>query len=283
MKFLKKFESFDSEVTAEEIYDNLQRNCPKYLEILRSCYNNDAPLPDKSDEYEVFKYYQTLPMLYRGSRIDTEDIEYVEPRKNRRSKDTNQGVSDEIDDKFESSHGIRPRSEGVFATFNSDVASHYGTRHLFFPIGDFKYIWSTKIDDLFEELRKPKGKKYSWYLWEVDEGYRESVLNDRSMELYDEISPHGYKDIKSGEIVMADEIEQFYEEFTEEMNILMADAKEEWMNSLIDGYKINEDFCDVAGLNNEVTFICDAYYAVEVRFLDKLKKMIYELDIDIVD
>lgn len=177
MKFLKTFESFDSEMTAEEVYEILKRDCPEYLDLLRNCTIDDGELYDLNDEIESRTYYEReIPMLYRGTRAKTDDILSIEPRELRRAKDTNQKISDEIDDKFESVYNIRPRQSGVFTTPVRDVASHYGNSYLFFPIGDFDYIWSNEIDDLFDDLRNPPNKLYSWYLWETDSNYRGILL-----------------------------------------------------------------------------------------------------------
>lgn len=264
MKFLKTFESFDSEMSVEEIYEMLKRDCTKYLELLKSCTIVDTEL------------HKEVPMLYRGVRARTEDIMSMKVRENRRSKDTDQAISDEIDDKFEQELGIRPRSTGVFTIGNSDIASHYGNSYLFFPIGDFKYIWSDRIADLFDELRMPSDKLYSWYLWEIDSYYKENIIDSEVRSKF-ELHHHEAIPMYNGKEVSMNDVDKFKEKFEEEMDSFLSEEKAKWMNELIDAYKVDEGLCEVIKSRTEITFLCDEYYIVNAKFVDQLKKLIFDI------
>ena len=43
----------------------------------------------------------------------------------------------------------KPRAQGVFTIGSYSFASSYGTPNLFFPIGNYRYVWNTEYDDLF--------------------------------------------------------------------------------------------------------------------------------------
>lgn len=60
-----------------------------------------------------------------------------------------------LDDWFERNFQMRPRSEGVFAGGEGygRLDSIYGRKYAMFPIGDFKFIWSPKVSDLYDKSR----------------------------------------------------------------------------------------------------------------------------------
>lgn len=94
-------------------------------------------------------------ILWRGAK---EVIQYMEmkkkvPRSDRRPKDTNENLHNAIDDTLKSMFGWRPRSSGVFVTPDYEEASGYGIDvFAIFPIGNFKFIWSPEIPDLYGHI-----------------------------------------------------------------------------------------------------------------------------------
>lgn len=107
--------------------------------------------------------------LYRGTTRPVKDIVKIIPRKDRKPLDTPQELSDLMDKLFMPKFGWRPRSSGVFAIGDKDAAEEYGEVSLFFPIGDYKYIWSPKITDFYFSLlmsgftEREGGKRVSVY------------------------------------------------------------------------------------------------------------------------
>lgn len=96
-------------------------------------------------------------LMYRGSRSQnhgpTRLFSKRGVRTNRRPTNTDPHVHDQMNDWFEKKFKIKARSETVFTTGRFADAKGYGTVYCIFPIGDFKFIWSPKIDDLFVRLR----------------------------------------------------------------------------------------------------------------------------------
>jgi len=282
MKYLKIFESFEN-ITPELVYSKLQRDCPKYLAMLKECYTDNTEMYDLDDSLEVIKYFiDEVPMLYRGSINIWEEhnIESKTVRKNRRSKDTKQHISDEIDSKFNKKWSIKPRSEGVFATSKRTIASHYGYPYMFFPMNDYKFIWSSEIYDLFDVLRKTtQEKEYSWYLWETDEYYREKTLDKLQKEFIE-------NEIDKGNYVTTYDLMEYDKRILDDMNKSMLKQKENWFNSLTDKYTFNKNLCRAIGKQNELTFIVDEYYLIKTgqpnsNFELELKKLIFDIDIEI--
>ena len=293
MKHLKTYKLFESSVkeeSAEEIYALLKRDCPKYLAMLKSCYTDNTENYNLDFEDELFEYFdKEIPMLYRGSeKLVSGNIEEREARKDRWSKDTKQEISDEIDDVFQAKYNIKPRREGVFSTSSFKSAGHYGDEYMFFPMGDFKFIWSKDIDDLNDELMNPANKLYSWYMWIDSEHYRKHKIDGEAREKFELNHQLSVPKINGKEVTM-DEVNRFKEKFEKEMNISMASEKKKWMDTIVDRYLVDEDLCGAIGHKNEITFICDYYYlvknamsgALEDRKDFELKKLIFDIDIEI--
>lgn len=75
-------------------------------------------------------------------------------RDDRKGMNTRPELQAEYDRWFNQHFGVKPRSAGIFTTGSAKEAKSYGTVYAVFPIGEFKYIWSPKVDDLFFDNKK---------------------------------------------------------------------------------------------------------------------------------
>ena len=92
-----------------------------------------------------------ITLLYRG--IKTAESMFIGTvRKNRKPKDTSDDFHQLFDDSFSTIFGWKPRSAGLFATGRYLDAKMYGITFVVFPIGDFNFIYSEEISDLFVAL-----------------------------------------------------------------------------------------------------------------------------------
>ena len=164
----------------EEAAEKIKKDCDKFL------YESDGGLVFRG----VDKQYPNI-------------LTRKKPRLDRKPADTPEKLHDIIDSALYDKFRWRPRSEGVFVVPNPYLASTYGTVYIFFPIGDFKFIWSTTIRDMYMELRKEGliefaggGKKVSKYVGTMSQ---KNIINDmiRSYKEYDLTSA-----IKSGNEIM---------------------------------------------------------------------------------
>ena len=94
---------------------------------------------------------------YVQDPYDKENIlEYyvIRPRMNRQPTDTSQQVHEFLDDWFNDHFGFRARSQAVFA-FGQKVKQgdidNYGKPYMIFPVGDFDYVWSPTVEDLYAQ------------------------------------------------------------------------------------------------------------------------------------
>jgi hypothetical protein len=82
------------------------------------------------------------------------------PRTDREPRDNSQELHNTFDKGFLEKFGWKGRSEGVFVWPVNNIAAFLldsldGDSHtfIFYPIGEFKYIWSPKVKDLFNVSR----------------------------------------------------------------------------------------------------------------------------------
>lgn len=149
-------------------------------------------------------------MLLRGSWVlgrkgnEAKPWVIVNTRTDRKPTDTPKYLHDIVDDVFEEEWGYRARSESVFCTSDwQTIMKKYGPSGIVIPIGTFDFLWSKKINDLWED-----------YLSEIESGM--SHLQDWQIkdhientlpELYTSRDLHAA--IKSGHEVMI-KCKQYY-------------------------------------------------------------------------
>lgn len=92
-------------------------------------------------------------MLYRGMRFS--DNQHFIRKKARLDNRQPQAMSDLshkiINEYFVDEFGF-PFRNGVFTVPNKNLASSFGITHNVFPIGEFRYLWSPKVEDLNYKL-----------------------------------------------------------------------------------------------------------------------------------
>jgi hypothetical protein len=115
----------------DEIVSTLQSECKPFLNELKFC--------------EGF--------LYRGQFSHTiPDIDRIKPRIDRKPLNTPREIHDIWDGEFKKKFGWKARSEGVFVTSDSYMSENFGRAYLFFPIGPYKYVWSSKYMDVTNDM-----------------------------------------------------------------------------------------------------------------------------------
>ena len=95
--------------------------------------------------------------LYRGMPVN-EDMMDLIPRKNRTPRDMKRDYHQTLDILFKKKFGWKPRSSGIFCTGSQHTASQYGRIYSVWPKGQFKFIWSPKITDLYMHIKRLEEK-----------------------------------------------------------------------------------------------------------------------------
>jgi hypothetical protein len=113
----------------ENIFDNIIRDCQPFLRQI----NNEV------DKFVLYRGVTKLKPVYT-------------PSKNRLPLHTPKDVHEKLDAGFDKLLGIKPRSQGVFATGNKTEVNYYGIRGdgiiAMFPIGEFQFVWSPIVRDI---------------------------------------------------------------------------------------------------------------------------------------
>lgn len=94
-------------------------------------------------EYKLYR-----GMTERNTVYKDEDLQPVEMLTQRRPRDTGEMVHQAMDQWFYENFGIKYRSQAISCTSDYYDAVEYGTPHLIFPIGKFRYIWSPDANDV---------------------------------------------------------------------------------------------------------------------------------------
>jgi len=129
-------EAFSSKWETLEALDAALSGCTPYFQTV----DRDSALTDMA--------------LYRGDRRFNWEQSYdpfriVEVSQSRKPVNTRKEVHAIIDNWCFEQFGIRFRSASLFCSNNEFTAATYGSVGIVVPVGEFNYLWSPKIDDLF--------------------------------------------------------------------------------------------------------------------------------------
>ena len=82
---------------------------------------------------------------------DNDRIYYWERavRQDRKPKDLTAGLHLKIDQWFNEKFGFKARSQTVFCVGERGNVAEYGDLYYIFPMGEFQYVWSPNVRDLF--------------------------------------------------------------------------------------------------------------------------------------
>ena len=174
-------------------------------------------------------------IMYRGVKEDIHTIQKFEPLTDRKPKDLPFFMHQYMDELLFKKFGWRPRSEGVFTTsLPQDTEPYQGTveynPNIFFPVGEYKYVYNTKIRDLWSEI---------WV-----RGY------DSVERWYDK-----YNIEQSWSDVYPEDIPTFTKEYENDVK--------NYLREISEGYT-NDNFDDAR--NVEVIFKCDSYYLINKEY-----------------
>jgi hypothetical protein len=120
-----------------QIEEALIRDCQPYLKEARSLHGDERQFWRGISSNDISE--KTLVDVIHA-RLD-----------HREAFSTPSDVHHMLNRWFEKKFGWKARN-GVFAVGNLSEANFYGTPHAIFPIGEFKYVWSPNVYDLYGDL-----------------------------------------------------------------------------------------------------------------------------------
>lgn len=281
----------------KRVWPKVEKKCAPFLKELRRCKDDPLLLRGIGGKYSnKILHVKTV----KGTRIP---------------KDMDQDLSDYLDDLFLRKFHLAPRSNGIFTVSRNNIAGGYGDVHIIFPVGQYKYLWSTKIRDLFSDFQDDISSN-----WEVLVGREGDFdwLQDEYNDSYGEGSDNGHWEYKEWESEassreeatseIAQEIadmksldpnDEDYEETVQQIEEEVFNELEwypdvDWEN-FIDDYIRNRrgevedkvediiksyqttDLCGALKSEHEITFFCKQYYCFYwTETVEKLiKDMVY--------
>lgn len=121
--------------------------------------------------------------LWRGTRHRINDFKKMITRTDREPTDTCREMHDLLDDIFYEKFDVHARSATVFCFSSIEGAKHYGDyRNIIIPVGDFNYIWSPKIRDLYSHIENEDFYNIICYGYEDLSKYEYSYEEDYGEE-----------------------------------------------------------------------------------------------------
>lgn len=201
----------------ENVVKTLKKNCKKFIKEIKFSKN----------------------FLFRGHKSFNELMIEKKRRKDRKPKDLDIDTSKYFDVLFNKKFGWNVRSSGIFTTFDINTSEDYGNPYLFFPIGNYKYVYSYDVEDLYSLIDDDLyGINYNWK-WEYEK--------------------NKYKDCTENGIT--------YNEFKKEKKSEL----EKMFKNLVNGYT-DKNIYKMKNKINEITFDCDYYYLVDLELIEILTK-----------
>jgi hypothetical protein len=196
----------------------------------------------------------------KGSGYGINGIKEVTPRQDRRPLSTNATLSAAVDKALHKRFGWYPRSNGVFTYYgDNDLANAYGKVYYMLPIGEYKYVWSQKYEDLYLYLAPRDFKLTPMYIAEhlipnITRGHSPEIMAMLGLEPSKALPYKASRDdmFKLAELPMKK----------------LIDVCAEYAAKQYTDKNLKEnDRC-------EVTFKCDSYYLIERNYQSILMEMI---------
>lgn len=94
----------------------------------------------------------TVPLQsYTTEEIGGSEVSWIimDARRDRDPVSTPKAFSNAADAFFNKQFRWTPRRDGTFAVKDLSLARHYGEGNIFIPLGDFRFIWSEDVSDLY--------------------------------------------------------------------------------------------------------------------------------------
>ena len=102
-------------------------------------------------------------LFYRGYYKNINNILKIQTRKDRKPLGTELDLHKSLNKFFKKKFGWNVRSEGTFVSGKVSEVEQYGKPYIFFPIKQYKYVWSPEINDLTLYLEDVFTKNFDDY------------------------------------------------------------------------------------------------------------------------
>lgn len=215
--------SYKEHSEIESFLKKIEEDCQPFLKILKENIN-------------IKTYSGGNPILYRGIKNRDDDFIKEKVRKDRKSLDSSKHVDiEKLDDMYQDKFGVRPRSQGIFCSFDASQADRYGDLFMIFPIGDFNYLVSESWEDTMDA--------WLFYLEDAKDNFDDEEMSEFINK---------YGEIEEGQSIP--------DKYIKDM--------------VVDKTYFNQNIKHGIENGNEIIIICDEYYAIKDKgqYYQKIKK-----------
>ena len=157
MKYLKRYEEIypegvpipicENPEQIDKVVNDIMTNCMPFIRQLRACNLKS----DFANGERGFIYHNTqqTPKSIADKTFSKGAVEFKHKSKSK-SRNTPYTIVEYMDEKFNQKFNWKARTDALYVHNGElDFLETYGDKYIIFPIGDFKYLWSNKINDLF--------------------------------------------------------------------------------------------------------------------------------------
>lgn len=179
----------------QKVFEERLDNASDEENLIRLIYKNCQPYLKQALKDKRYPLFIFSGRNYKG------DWFKGKVRTDRRPTDTNLELHNDLNKEFVKKFGYPVRSASIFCSGDQGVAESYGDSYFIFPIGNFKFVWSPDISDLFLHIRDEYGANSrninGIHTAMTDEFFRHSNdIEDEFAKYHDEWSeeggPNGY-------------------------------------------------------------------------------------------
>ena len=152
MKYLKLFEEYHQTLTIDHdayISKGSDTTMGEQIDYIWRVLQKDCAPFLKESKGKWYPIYRIVDDYHSHGEMVLKNV-----RKDRKPRDTQIKAHKSLDDAYFEKWGIRPRSQGSFATAHPFIDID-GEPHLYFPIGEYKYVFHKGYDDLIKAIEPP--------------------------------------------------------------------------------------------------------------------------------
>jgi len=262
-----------NEDTDDKIISKILKECKPWFNLIKKTKVKNKLLWRGGSKAKKVKYY-----------------EKIKTRKNRKSMDICNSMHILLDKSFEKHYNIKARSQTVFCLQSKNYTVLYsGKPVVIIPVGEFDYIWSKEIYDLYYYIKYNSkmleiicDDDFLYFEWEKKYGEN----TEKGQWYYNEINTNTYEKLKAKDYIIKDmmkelnineiEAHQAFNEneliwkpfisFNMYKELIKNNTYNDIDNLIKNNYIKNKDFKQLMDSKkfrrNEIMLNCDSYYLI---------------------
>ena len=194
-------------------------------------------------------------------------------RFDRKAKDTNPKIHNDLNDEFQRQFGYPARSNSIFCTGSDMTAESYGVPYMIFPIGKYKYLWNPDIEDLYIYINR----ELSDFNKDISKSYRENTLLQYFVDKHTLKSDGNYEfsqyyensDEKDDLDFMQFHFEYFLKWADDQLELSQIKGRasyDEFLQHIVGGYR-SDNLKGALADRGEIMLTCNKYFGWSMEYM----------------